>query len=166
MNPIASVDQANMIADHDVTVSSGRRSKAGVQVTRHGPDGSSHIRRENKSFPDIWLPFSVPIPTLILPKSIGMIPVPIARSLTIAIIEPIMIVMIPILMVPILRALVAIILIMMVPIVLILRLSQRYAKKQSDKQCCTASEPASNIHETLPVMVQRIKDKFKAETKS
>jgi len=124
VNPIASVNQADMVADHDVTVSPRRRSKTAIQVTRHRSNGSSHFGRENKSFSNVWLPFVMPIPTLIVPKSIVMIPVPIACGLAIVVVEPVVIVMIPIL-----RTSIAIILIVMVPIILILRLSQRYAKK-------------------------------------
>ena len=124
MNPIASVNQADMVADHDVTVSPTRRSKTGIQITGHRSNGSSHFARENKSFSNIWLPFPMPIPTLIVPQSIAMIPVPIACGLAITVVEPVVIVMIPIL-----RTSIAIIPIVMVSIILILRLSQRYAKK-------------------------------------
>jgi hypothetical protein len=129
VNPIASVNQADMVADHDVTVSPRRRSKTGIQVTGHRSNGSSHFAREYKSFSNIWLPFLMPIPTLIVPKSVVMIPVPIACGLAIMVVKPVVIVMIPIMMIPILRILTAIILIVMVPTILILRLSQRYAQK-------------------------------------
>jgi hypothetical protein len=124
VNPVASVNQADMVADHDVTVSPTRRSKTGIQVTGHRSNGSSHIARENKSFSNIWFPFLMPIPALIVPKSIAMIPVPIACVLAIMVVEPVTIAMIPIL-----RTSIAIIPILMVSIILILRMSQRYAKK-------------------------------------
>jgi hypothetical protein len=124
VNPIVSVDQADMIADHDVTVSTGWRRKTGIKVTRYRSNSSSHVGRENNSFSNIRLPFLAPIPALVVPKSVVMIAVPIACDLAIMIVEPVVIVMIPIL-----RTLIATILIVMAPAILILPVSRRYAKK-------------------------------------
>ncbi len=109
----------------------------------------------------------MPVPAFIVPESVVMISIPIAGLLAIVVVEAVMVVMIPVVvMIPIIVVVpVLITLIVMVPIVLILRLSQRYAKKQSDKQCCGGSKPASNVHEILPVKVRRIEIQFNAEAK-
>jgi hypothetical protein len=161
VNPVAAVDQDDMVADHNVAVSGRRRSETDIEIVWHRPNRMPHVARKYKSLADIGLPFLMPVPAFIVPESVVMIAVPIAGLLAIVVVEAVMVVMIPIIVVvPVL-----ITLIVMVPIVLILRLNQRYAKKQSDKQCCGGSKPASNVHEILPVKVRRIEIQFNAEAK-
>jgi hypothetical protein len=129
VNPVVAVDQANVIADYDVAVSRRRRTELSVQVARRGPNGSTHIGRENESFPNLRLPFPMPM-AVVIPKRVGVVPIPIARLLAIVVIESIVIVTIVvavaivIVMVPIL---VSTIVIMMVAIIMILSVSERYA---------------------------------------
>ena len=87
MNPIAVIDQDDMVADHNVAIMSRRRSQGYVQVMRQRPDACAHIGREHETFPDIRLPFIVPIAPLVMPESMGMIVVPIARNLAIVVVE-------------------------------------------------------------------------------
>ena len=84
----------------------------------------------------------MPIPALIVPESIVMVPIPIARPFAIVVIEPVVIVVIPI-------GVLVTVLIVVIPIVPILRVSQSYAKKKTDHQCCSGSKPASTLHENL-----------------
>jgi hypothetical protein len=162
-----------MVADHNVAVSRRRWSESHVEIARHRPNRAPHVVRKYKSLADIRFQFSVPVAAFVVAEIIVMIAVPIAGLLAIVVVETVVIVMIPVIMVvpivvvvPVLRTLIAIILIVMVPTVLILRLSQRYAKKQGDEQSCRGSKPASNVHEILPVKVRPIEIQFKAEAKT
>jgi hypothetical protein len=122
VNSISSVNQANVIADYDVPISRRRGAKANEQITWDGPNSSAHIRRKNKSFMNIRLPFAVPIAALAIVESVVVMLVPIAGALAIVVVEPIVIVMVAI-VVPVV---ISLIVIMMVAIIMILSVSERY----------------------------------------
>ena len=133
MNPVVAVDQANMIADHDVAVSRRRRFKASVEIAGHGANGPPHIGREDEAFANVRLPIVMPVATFVIPKSAVVMLIPLARNLAIVIVETIVVVTIAIVIAAVVIALIsAIVLIMVIAIVMILCVSQGYAQKQAE----------------------------------
>jgi hypothetical protein len=125
MNPVAAVDQDDMVADHNVAVSRGRRRETDIEIVRHRPNRMPHIARKYESLADVRFPFSMPVPAFIVSESLVMVSVPIAGLLAIVVVEAVMFVMISVVvMIPVIVVVTVLItLIAVVPIVLILRLS-------------------------------------------
>ena len=133
MNPVVAVDQANMIADHDVAISRRRRFKASIEVAGHGANGPPHIGREDEPISNFGLPIVMPVATFAIAKSAAVMLIILARNLAIVIVETVVVVTISIVIAAVVIALIsAIVLIMMIAIVMILCVSQGYAQKQAE----------------------------------
>src|SRR5690348_8854534 len=102
---------------------------------RDRPNGSPHVRRKNKSLVNLRTPFAVPIAAFAHSESVVMMVIPIARTVAIVVVEPIVLmaiavviaivvvaIVVPVVMVPVV---ISLIVIMMIAIILILCVGQR-----------------------------------------